>query len=156
MKQKQLSYDIERRDIQWLAQTELTRLMAEHSLYISAADFPNWRPTVRSSGNIPGVADNVTIIATNGLLAYFLQWHFPVTAEEYVAKGETPKVEDCVQRVLIGHIQRFDGEVKPMFVKQKEAKLTDPGSASDNPESVSKPKRQAKPKSKRQMLLESI
>lgn len=82
-----------------LAANELSRLMAQHRLFIAARDFPNWRPTLRTSGDIPGVILSVEIIATDGLLGYFL-----------TAIGET----------FIGHIQRFTNEIKPMFsVKSK-------------------------------------
>lgn len=78
----------------------LGRLMRDYSLYIPAHDFPNWRPTASSSGNIPGVASNVTIIATNGLLAYFV-------------------FDDPSVPVLCGHIQCFTGEVKTLYATEK-------------------------------------
>lgn len=88
-----------RDSVAMLASNELSRLMAVHKLFIAARDFPNWRPTLRTSGDIPGVITEVEIIATDGLLGYFLT---PV--------GET----------FIGHIQRFTNEIKPMFsVKSK-------------------------------------
>src|SRR2546430_15348622 len=43
---------------------ELTRLMLQYGFTIKAKDFPNWRPTKRSSGNVPGVWETVEIIAT--------------------------------------------------------------------------------------------
>jgi hypothetical protein len=92
---------LERDEVSWKNQLELVRLMREHNLFIRAADFPNWRPTVRAEGEIPGVCEGLTIIATDGLLGYFLN---PV--------GET----------FVGHIQRFSGEVKTLFGKDKPVK----------------------------------
>lgn len=83
----------------------LARLMERYSLYIQARDFPNWRPTARATGEIPGVASNVTIIATNGLLGYFVN-------------DENPSVP-----VLYGHIQCFTGDVKTLFSTQKQKKV---------------------------------
>lgn len=82
----------------------LSRLMEKHQLYIQAKDFPNWRPTVQSSGSIPGVASNVTIIATNGLLAYFV-------------------FDDPTVPVLCGHIQCFTGEVKTLYATEKKRSM---------------------------------
>lgn len=92
----------ERETVALLNSQALSRLMAEHQLYIQAKDFPNWRPTARSSGEIPGVASNVTIIATNGLLGYFVV-------------DENPSVP-----VLCGHIQCFTGDVKTLYSTQKQ------------------------------------
>lgn len=90
---------MERDDTARLASDELSRLMATHRLFIPARDFPNWRPTLRTSGDIPGVITEVEIIATDGLLGYFL-----------TSLGET----------FIGHIQRFTNDIKPMFsIKSK-------------------------------------
>lgn len=83
---------------------ELLRLMSQHQLFIQAGDFPNWRPTQRSSGEIPGVAQSVTIIATNGLLGYFVN------------------DENSSVPVLYGHIQCFTGEVKTLFSTRKQKK----------------------------------
>jgi hypothetical protein len=91
----------ERDEVSWKNQLELVRLMREHNLFIRAADFPNWRPTVKAEGEIPGVCEGLTIIATDGLLGYFLN---PV--------GET----------FVGHIQRFSGEVRTLFGKDKPVK----------------------------------
>lgn len=98
--------DTRERDSVALANSQaLARLMQEHQLYIQAKDFPNWRPTARSSGEIPGVASNVTIIATNGLLGYFVN-------------DENPSVP-----VLYGHIQCFTGDVKTLFSTAKQKKV---------------------------------
>lgn len=83
-----------RDEVARLASCEFARLMAVHRLFIAARDFPNWRPTLRTTGDIPGVIDSVEIIATDGLLGYFL---------------------DTSDETFIGHIQKFTGEIKPMF-----------------------------------------
>lgn len=92
----------EREAVALLNSQALSRLMAKHQLYIQAQDFPNWRPTVLGTGEIPGVAQNVTIIATNGLLGYFVN-------------NENPSVP-----VFCGHIQCFTGDVKTLFSTQKQ------------------------------------
>lgn len=93
-----------RDDVARRASNELSRLMALHRLFIPARDFPNWRPTLRVSGDIPGVISSVEIIATDGLLGYFL-----------TIDGET----------FVGHIQRFTNEIKPMFSIQSDKKPKD-------------------------------
>ena len=95
----------ERESVALANSQELLRLMREFQLYIQAADFQNWRPTVRSAGEIPGVAQNVTIIATNGLLGYFVN------------------DENSTVPVLCGHIQCFSGEVKTLFSTRKQKKV---------------------------------
>jgi hypothetical protein len=109
----------QRDETQRLNRNELLHLMQQYGFVIRAIDFPNWRPTQRSSGTIPGVWDNVEIIATDGLLGYFVEG----------------------QDVLIGHIQMFTGDVKPLFSTPKNGAV--------------KP-RKPKQKSKRQQILNSI
>lgn len=99
------SDSIERDTVALLNAQALSRLMSEHQLYITAQDFPNWRPTQRTFGAIPGVAQNVTIIATNGLLGYFVN-------------DENPSVP-----VLCGHIQCFTGDVKTLFSTQRQKRV---------------------------------
>lgn len=62
----------EREEVRWKNEAELLRLMSEHGLDIPARDLAKWRPTVPTSGTIPGVAQNVQCIATDGLLGWFL------------------------------------------------------------------------------------
>jgi hypothetical protein len=81
----------------------LVQLMHEHNLFIPARDFPNWRPTQRVSGDIEGVIEAVEIIATDGILAYFLTFD---------------------GSVFIGHIQKFTGKVKTLFSVPKQVKAT--------------------------------
>jgi hypothetical protein len=92
----------------------LSATMQEFNLYINARDFPNWRPTIRNEGDIPGVAEAVTIVATNGLLAYFA-YSNPLDGQP---TGE----------VLIGHIQKFTGDVHTLFAtkKEKQARVKKP------------------------------
>lgn len=79
---------------------ELGRLMDKHGLFIRQSELDDWRPTVEETGDIPGVRDSVTIIATNGIVAYFL----------------LPDDFD----VLFGHIQKFTGEVRTKFSMPKD------------------------------------
>lgn len=105
----------------------LVELMKEYKLFIRAADFGNWRPTVRTNGDIPGVtAADVTIIATDGLLAFFLR-----------PDGD----------ILYGHIQHFTGEVKPLFSMPKERVIK---------EKSDKPKRKSLVASALELLQKSI
>lgn len=90
----------EQAETQTLSRKELIRLMEVYGLVIHARDFVNWRPTQRTLGDITGVAEGLTIIATNGLLGYFV---------------------DLNNQPLCGHVDWFvdgDGEkieVKPLF-----------------------------------------
>jgi hypothetical protein len=102
--------------------------MHEHNLFIPARHFPNWRPTQRVSADIEGVIEAVEVIATDGLLAYFLTFD---------------------GNVFIGHVQKFTGDVKTLF--------SVPKSASSSAATKQKRKSNApKVKSKRQQLLESL
>ena len=100
---------IQRDEVRWKNQTALVALMAEFGITIPAHDFANWRPTVRSMGCIPGVNEGCTILATNGLLAYFTTVSFP-------DENDGTK---WVDSVFCGHIQRFTGDVKPLFCMPK-------------------------------------
>lgn len=111
---------VDRAEVARKNRDELVRLMRVHGLLINAKQFPNWRPTQRILGDIPGIADGVTIIATDGLLAYF----------------------EHTEGVLIGHIDKFTGDVKPLFSVQKPK--------------TDKPKTRRIGKSKRQKLLETL
>lgn len=54
----------------------------------------DWRPTVRSRGTVPGIPGALTLLATDGVAAYFLR-------------------DDG--GVLYGHVGHFDGKVAPLF-----------------------------------------
>lgn len=84
----------------------LIDVIREYSLFIRATDLPNWRPTLRLSGTIPGVAHSasVTILATDGVVAYFV---FDGAEREH--------------EVLFGHIQRFTNKVLPLFSVEKKS-----------------------------------
>jgi len=112
----------ERSLVQKLNRDELTRLMLEFGFTIRAKDFANWRPTLRSKGSIPGVWEQVELIATDGLLGMFL---------------------NDQREPTVGHIQMFDGDVKPLFSVQSKDKDTG---------KTKKPKKL----SKRQQFLQSI
>lgn len=99
---------------QKLNRDELTRLMLQYGFTIRAKDFPNWRPTRRSKGMVPGVWERVELIATDGLLGMFL---------------------NGAQEPTMGHIQMFDGEVKTLYP------LDD---SKDNKEKVKKPRKKSK------------
>lgn len=71
----------------------LVALMHEYNIVINARDFVNWRPTKRELGDIPGVAEGVTIVATDGLLGYFI---------------------DANSVPICGHIDWFTGKVQPL------------------------------------------
>jgi len=85
---------IERTLVALLNRNELINLMGQYQILIPIRELPFWRPTERHSGDIDGVHEAVTIIATNGLLGWFLTF-----------EGEA----------WCGHIQFFSGEVKPLF-----------------------------------------
>ena len=95
----------ERSLVQKLNQDELTRLMLEFGFTIRVKDFPNWRPTKRSMGTVPGVWEQVELIATDGLLGIFLN-------------GTTEPI--------FGHIQMFDGHVETLFTAEKKTKVKKP------------------------------
>lgn len=91
---EQLRQDVDRAEVALDNRNEMIRLMGQYGFLIPAKRLPFWRPTVRSSGDIDGVREALTIIATDGLLAYFLTF------------------ED---EVWCGHIQHFSGKVQPLF-----------------------------------------
>lgn len=95
----------ERAEVDTKNRSALVQLMLAHSLTIPARDFRNWRPTLRVKGQITGLYDYVEIIATNGLLGYFLNG----TSEPICA-----------------HIQAFDGDVKPLYSMSKKDKAPKP------------------------------
>lgn len=72
-------------------------------VWIAAGDFQNWRATERSFGSISGIAEEVQIIATNGIVAWFL-W-----------------AETANRPPLFGHVQCFSGKVKPTFSARKQS-----------------------------------
>ncbi len=93
---------LQRDEVQRLNRDALTSLMRDHNLFIPARDFHIWRPTKRTFGDIQGIVGEVEIIATNGLLAYFLT---------------------ATQEVFYGHIQKFSGKVEPLFSVPKSTNI---------------------------------
>ncbi len=96
--QKKIAPD-EREQVRWQNEAELGRLCQVYSLHIRTDQYKNWRPTVRSHGDIRGVWGSLEIIATDGILGYFLN----------------SRAEGMDAEVYLGHISHFTGEVKTMF-----------------------------------------
>lgn len=95
----EVSFDEERAKVDMLNQNELSLLMRRYpAMTIKIKDFKLWRPTVRDTGEIRGVAGALTVIATDGLLCYFL------TRED---------------QIFLGHKQCFTGDVKTLFSVEK-------------------------------------
>jgi hypothetical protein len=94
---------IARDEVNRKSRDEMSRLMLEHGLFIPAREFHTWRPTKRTTGDIQGVVGEVEIVATNGLLAYYLT---------------------ATQETFFGHIQKFSGKVEPLFSVPKPKKET--------------------------------
>lgn len=102
---------VERAEVDLKNRNALVELMRQHKLLIPAREFRNWRPTLRVKGQIQGLYDHVQIIATNGVLGWFLN-------------GDIEP--------LCGHIQTFDGDVLPLFSMSKK------GQSSPEPKSLRK------------------
>lgn len=84
-----------RRDmVQTLNAEAIARFMAKHKMTVSARSLADWRPTRPVTGCIAGVWECVTIIATNGVLAWF---------------------EHPTQPLKVGHVQCFDGKIEPLY-----------------------------------------
>jgi hypothetical protein len=93
-KVKEVDYDPER-DAQMKANAqEMVKLMGQYNILISARSIHLWRPAQRKSGSIDGLRNGLEIIATDGLLGWFI----------------TPEGE-----AWCGHIQHFDGKIEPLF-----------------------------------------
>ena len=91
---------IERENVRWLNDLAMQKVLEESGATLRAASAHTWRPTVRVRGNITGVFESVTIVATDGLLGLFQMhdttWNF-------------------------AHIMKFDGEVKALHSSQSNA-----------------------------------
>lgn len=123
---------IARDDVTQKNATALSMLLREHLLLIQPKEFPQWRPTKRASGSIPGVAESVTVIATNGLMAYFLY-------DGAEREGE----------VLFGHVQKFDGKVETLHTLPKAPKESDSAPSA-------RAKKAAKTLSLKQQIMEEL
>lgn len=82
-----------------------------------SANLNAWRATARSSGSITGMPWQLTILLTDGCVAWFQKWH----------DGG----------LFFGHIKDFDGKVEPLFPLPKEGKTKNRDS---DPATVKKPK----------------
>ena len=91
----------ERTRVATLNRNALIDLMGQHKILIAARELPLWRPTQPSKGDVNGVQEAITIIATNGILGWFL-------------------THDGV--AWCGHIQCFSGDIKPLFSLPKQDK----------------------------------
>jgi hypothetical protein len=90
---------IERAEVATKNRNALITLMGEHKILIPVRELPLWRPTVHSKGDIDGVAEAITIVATNGILGWYL----------------TPDGQ-----AWCGHIQCFTGEIITLNRTNKE------------------------------------
>lgn len=82
----------------------MAEIMQETGFIVGPTAFPNWRPTKRSEGTIPGVNLPLIIVATDGILGLYLQ-------------KDRPSVD-----YFIGHISHFTGKVEILHSLQHEAK----------------------------------
>ncbi len=118
---------IERARVALANANSLSELMGQYGLLIPARSIALWRPTKRSVGMVNGVREGLTIIATDGILGWFL----------------TTDTEEPWQ----GHIQCFDGDIEPLHSCNFQGTMA----------SKSNPKvKRARKKSARTLLLETI
>lgn len=85
--------DAYRAEIARLNAAALVDLMLKYNFLIPARSFPLWRPTKRDTGDIAGVREAVEIVATDGLLGWFITF-----------EGDP----------WLGHIHHFSGKVEPL------------------------------------------
>ena len=119
----------EKSEIALLNNTAMVALMHEYNLLIPARTMHLWRPTLRSKGSVQGIRDGLELIATDGILGYFV---LPTETDEKLA--------------WLGHISHFDGKIEPLF------SFHGPMAS----KSKVKKERKKREKSKRQLLIESI
>jgi hypothetical protein len=72
----------------------LIGLMQQYNILIPARTMALWRPTVHTTGYIDGVREGLTIVATDGLLGWY------ITHDE---------------QAWCGHIAQFSGDIRPLF-----------------------------------------
>lgn len=80
----------------------LGALVAEHALKLREQPGVHWRPCAPYWGTIPGVPFGLTILCTEGCVAYF--W----TDE---------------QRLFFGHVAQWTGQVKPLFTASEDGEI---------------------------------
>lgn len=90
----QVAEDAERAEVARKNFIALGELMRDHQLLIPARSIHLWRPTERALGAIHGLHEGLTIVATDGLLGWFL-------------------THDGT--AWLGHIGHFDGDIKPLY-----------------------------------------
>lgn len=84
---------IERAEVARLNSASLVQLMGQYNFLIPARSFPLWRPTQPSKGDIDGIREALELVATDGILGWFITF-----------EGEA----------WLGHIKHFSGDVKPL------------------------------------------
>src|SRR5580765_6073246 len=89
----------ERAEVATKNRNALITLMGQHKILIPVRELPLWRPTVQNLGDIDGIAEAITIVATNGVLGWYL----------------TPDGQ-----AWCGHIQCFTGDITTLFRTEKE------------------------------------
>jgi hypothetical protein len=90
---------IERAQVATKNRNALITLMGQHKILIPVRELPLWRPTVPEQGNIDGLAEAITIVATNGILGWYLTFD---------------------GQAWCGHIQCFTGKITTLFRTEKE------------------------------------
>jgi hypothetical protein len=105
----------DREEVQWKNDLAMQKVLEESGATLRAASAHTWRPTLRVKGNIIGIYESATIVATDGLLGLFQMhdqsWNF-------------------------AHIQKFDGKISPLnsasdkSVKEKNSKPRKPSKKS--------------------------
>jgi hypothetical protein len=119
---EQQRLDAERADTATDNRNSLIELMQRYNLLIPARAMQLWRPTERALGAIDGLRGRLEIIATDGILGWFI-----------TEEGDA----------WCGHIQFFDGDIKPLH-------------SFHGPMASKSPKMKVKKKSKRQMIIDSL
>lgn len=116
--------------VAWKNETELSRLMDVHGLYIRPAELRKWRPTVPTTGHIPGVANNLTCIATDGLLGWFLrdgtfplQGHVTHFQWDNEVVSMVPYYDPVERRTKYFKQVRDSGCPKTLFALQRQKKV---------------------------------
>lgn len=121
----------EREEVENNNRKALVGLMQEYRITISVKDFDDWRPTQRTAGDLVGLGGvgSVKIVATNGVLAWF--------------------VRDAV--CLLGHKANFTGKVKPLFGVKKHSQATRP--KADSVSKAERPKRKTPTQQAMELLM---
>lgn len=111
----------------------LVTVMVKHNFSLNARDFHKWRPTVPTSGRIPGVFENVICIATNGLLG---QFHKEGTTQAFEAHVQhfmwdnaiismVPYYDQKSRRMKYFQNVRDQGAPSTLFAREKKKRQQD-------------------------------